>query len=140
MNTNQEFLKLKENTNKKFNLSIIFTILILFLYCYFGSYSFFEKYFPNTPNLDYWKIIYHNIMAFVLYFIIGIIYNKFITKEKLKNTNLTTGNYKLGLIIIGIATLIVPLIALTTLLDKEMTSTYPLINFDTYSSLWQILL
>ena len=140
MDIKQEINNLKTNSKKKFNLSIIFTILILFIYCYFGSFSFFEKTFPQTQDLHFWKIIYHNLMAFVLFFVFGTIYNKFILKETLKSSNLQKGNTKLGLIIIGIATLIVPLIALSTNLDAEMSSTYPLIDFNTYFEWWQILL
>lgn len=138
MDISNEVNILKENTNKKFNLTIIFLTIILFLYCYFGSYSFFENTF-SIKNLDYWKIIYHNIMAFVLFFLVGTIYTKFVLKEKLKDY-LHFGNYKLGLKIIAIATIIVPIICLTTVFDKSMSSTYPLISFNLYNSWWEITL
>jgi len=136
MQINKEIIDLKNNTDKKFNLTIIFTTIILFLYCYFGSFSFFEKTI-TIENSQYWKIIYHNFSAFILFFILGIIYTKSIIKSKLKDFGLKIGNGKLGLIFIGIATLIVPLLALSTVVDIEMSSTYPLINFTT-SSWWQI--
>lgn len=137
MNIKEEYNSLKENTDKKFNLSIIFLTLALFVYCYFGSFSFFEKTF-NVRDLDYWKMIYHNMMPFFLFFIIGMIYTKFVIKSAPKEFGLRKGNYKFGLSIIGLATLIVPLLALSTVLDKGMSSTYPLIDFNTYSSWWQI--
>jgi len=139
MKIKEEINSLKENTNKKFNLSIIFLTIILFIYCYFGTFSFFEKTF-KLENIDYWKIIYHNFMAFILFFLIGLIYTKFCFKENIKSFGLKIGNGKLGLQIIGLATLIVPICALTTVLDKDMISTYPLIDFNTYSSWWMIAL
>ena len=140
MNLKTELQNIKENTNKKFNLSIIYLTIILFIFCYFGSFSFFEKTFTNIKDLNYWKIIYHHLMAFILFFVIGIIFTKYILKETQKNMNLSKGNYKFGLIIIGLSTLIIPLLALTTILDKQMVNTYPLIDFSTYSSWWQIAL
>ena len=134
MNINNEIQLLKNGSDKKFNLSIIFVTIILFLYCYFGSYSFFENTF-NINNLAYWKIIYHNFMAFVLFFGLGLLYTKLIMKEKFKSFGLTTGRGKLGLIIIGLATIIVPIVALTTVFDPAMSSTYPLIDFNNHTTL-----
>lgn len=139
MNINEEYLKIKENSDKKVNLTLLFTTITIFVYCYFGSFSFFEKTFTNIENIHYWKIIYHNTMAFILFFVISIIFIKFILKDKTKFYNLQRGDYKFGLIIIGLATLLVPIIALTTTLDKGMTSTYPLINFNS-CNWWQIIL
>ena len=137
MKIKEELTKLNENSDKNCNLCILFATIILFVYCYFGSYSFFEKTF-NVMDLSFWKIIYHNTMAFVLFFGLGLIFTKFILKQSPKKFGLRKGDYKLGLKLIGIATIIVPLLALTTLLDKGMTSTYPLIDFRVYSSWWQI--
>ena len=137
MDLKQEIENLKNNTDRKFNLSIIFLIVALFIYCYFGSFSFFEKTF-NILDVDFWKIIYHNFCAFILFFLIGIIYTKFIIKGNLKDFGLQIGNGKLGLKIIGISTLIIPLLALSTVLDTDMSQTYPLIDFNTYSAWWQI--
>lgn len=139
MDLKKEINSLKENSNKNFNLGIIFITIILFIYCYFGSFSFFENTF-SMENLDYWKIIYHNFMAFVLFFIIGIIYTKFVLKSSPIKFGLKKGNWKLGLTLMGIATIVVPLLALSTVLDKEMTSTYPLVDFNVYSAWWQIIL
>lgn len=138
MNISNEVNILKENTNKKFNTTMIFLTIILFIYCYFGSFSFFEETF-SIKNLDYWKIIYHHVMAFILFFLVGLIYTKFILKDKLKNY-LHLGDYKFGLKIIGLATIIVPIICLTTVLDKSMSITYPLINFNMNNSWWEITL
>ena len=77
MNIKEEINSLKQNTDKKFNLSIIFVTLILFVYCYFGSFSFFEKTF-DVADANYWKIIYHNMMPFLLFFVLGLIYTKFV--------------------------------------------------------------
>ena len=43
-----EINNLKENSNKNLILSLVFATVILFLYCYFGSYSFFEKVFEHN--------------------------------------------------------------------------------------------
>jgi len=137
MNIREEINSITTNSDKKFNMSILFLTIILFIFCYFGSYSFFETTF-SVENIDYWKIIYHHLMAFVLFFGCGLIFSKFIVKEKLSNLGLQKGNHKFGLIIIGIATIAVPIIALTTVLDKQMASTYPLIDFNIYNSWWQI--
>lgn len=138
MNIKEEINKLKNNSDKKCNYAILFATIIIFTYCYFGSFSFFEKTF-QCNNLEYWKIIYHNFMAFVLFFVLGIIFTKTILKTKPNENGLKFSNKKFGFITIGIATLIVPLVALSTLLDKGMTNTYPMINFSLYTW-WQIAL
>ena len=125
--------------NKVLNNSIIFMIIVLFLYCYFGSYSFFEKYFSNVNDYGYWKIIYHHLSAFVLFFVFGLIFSKFIIKNPLRETGLCFGNWKLGLILCAIATAVIPLLGLSTVLDEGMKGTYPLIDFNKYSSWYYIL-
>lgn len=137
MEIKNEVERLKTNTDKNFNLSVIFVTLILFVYCYFGSFSFFENTF-HVEDIDYWKIIYHNMMPFVLFFLLGMIYTRCIMKVRLKDIGLRLGDWKLGLKLMGLATIIVPLCALSTLLDKSMVATYPLVDFHTYSSWWQI--
>lgn len=139
MNIKEEINSLKQNTDKKFNLSIIFVTLILFVYCYFGSYSFFEKTF-DVKDINYWKIIYHNMMPFLLFFVLGLIYTKVVLKSSPKDFGFKRGNWKFGLTVMGLATLIVPLLALSTVLDKDMSTTYPLVDFKTYSAWWQIAL
>ncbi|MBE5739166.1 MAG: CPBP family intramembrane metalloprotease [Clostridiales bacterium] len=138
MNIKEEFTNINENSHREFNLSLIFLTLILFIYCYFGSFSFFENTF-NITNLDYYKIIYHNTMAFVLFFLVGMLYIKFVIKKPIKQIGLGIGNWKWGLIFAGVATIIIPLVALSTTIDNGMTSTYPLIDFATYNKWWQIL-
>ena len=130
---------LTKDTNKTFNLSVIFATIILFIYCYFGSFSFFEKTFTNCPNLDYYKIIYHNFMPFVLFFLLGLLYTKFVIKKSPKDFGLNLRNKKFTFTILIIACGLIPLIALSTLLDNQMITTYPLVNFDA-CSWWQILL
>lgn len=137
MEIKNEVERLKTNTDKNFNLSVIFVTLILFVYCYFGSFSFFENTF-YVEDIDYWKIIYHNMMPFVLFFLLGMIYTRCIMKVRFKDIGLRPGDWKLGLKLMGLATIIVPLCALSTLLDKSMVATYPLVDFHTYSSWWQI--
>lgn len=129
---------LKQDNDKKFSLALIFVCVVLFAYCYFGSFSFFENAFPNLKNLNYWKIIYHNLMAFVLFFGIGLVFTKFIAKEKISNFGFRKGNCKLGMIICLIGIPIAIICGLTTVLDKGMTNAYPLINFATYNEFWQI--
>lgn len=138
MNISDEITNLKKDSNKKTNLSLLFITIILFIYCYFGSFSFFEKTFL-IEDLNYWKIIYHNLMAFLLFLVIGAIFVKLCLKDNLKDY-FQIGNYKFGLKILLIASLIVPIICLLTLLDKSMCNTYPLINFHTYNKWWQISL
>lgn len=134
---NNEKQFLKNGADKNFALSLLFATIILFVYCYFGSYSFFEKTFPNLQNLDYFKIIYHNCMAFVLFFGIGTIFTKFVLKEKLRDFGLSVGNYKLGLKLCLIALPICALCGLSCVMDADMVAMYPLINIGAYSW-WQV--
>lgn len=134
---NNEKQFLKNGADKNFALSLLFVTIILFVYCYFGSYSFFEKTFANLQNLNYYKIIYHNIMAFVLFFCFGSIFTKFILKQNLKNFGLNVGNYKLGLKLCLIALPICALCGLSCVLDTDMSSMYPLVDFGA-CTWWQI--
>lgn len=136
---NNEKQYLKNGADKNFSLSLLFVTIILFVYCYFGSYSFFEKTFPNLQNLDYFKIIYHNIMAFVLFFGLGTIFTKFVLKQNLRDFGLQKGNYKLGIKLCLIAIPVCAICGLSCVLDADMTAMYPLINFSSYSW-WQIII
>jgi membrane protease YdiL (CAAX protease family) len=138
MKIKEGLLKFKNSKDYRIIMALLWTTIILFIYFYFGSFSAFEKYFPNTQDLSYWKIIYHNVMSFVLFFGLGLLFSKFILGNKFREMGLGKGQHKLGLIMAGIATVIVPLLALSTLLDSGMTSTYPLINFATYSQWYYI--
>ena len=131
---------LKNDSNKNLSMGIIFTTIILFIYCYFGSFSFFEQTFPNITNLNFWKIIYHNCTAFVLFFVVGAIFTKFIAKQSLKSNGLRFGNVGLGLKIILIGLPIAILCGLSTTLDVHMVETYPLVNFYEFGQWYQILL
>lgn len=134
-----EFDNLNKNSSKQFNLALIFACVILFLYCYFGSFSFFEKTFPNVQNLAFWKIIYHNLMSFVLFFGLGVVYTRFIIKNSPAEFGLKLENKKFAMWTILIAIPICILIGLTTILDAGMKSTYPLIDFNIYSQWYFIL-
>lgn len=135
----EAFTKFKNNKDYKIMMALLLTTIILFVYFYFGTYSAFEKYFSFVNDLNYWKIIYHNCMSFILLFGLGFVSSRFVLKNKFSEMGLGLGkNRRLGFIICGIATIIVPLLALSTLLDAGMTSTYPLINFATYSQWYYI--
>lgn len=139
MKIKEEFLKFKQGNNYKIIMALLWATIILFVYFYFGSYSAFEKYFPNTANVDYWKIIYHNTMSFVLFFVFGLFFSRFVLGNKFKEMGLGFGKYKLGLILCAVATLIIPLLALSTTLDSSMVATYPLVNFSVYSKWYFVL-
>ena len=132
------FKNLAKNSDMKMVASIGFATVILFVYFYFGSFSAFEKYFPNVQNLSFWKIIYHNCMAFVLFFCLGFIFSKFVLKNSTVQMGLRAGDHKLGLKLCLIALVIVPLIALTTVFSQDMENTYPLIHFHVYSKWYYI--
>lgn len=140
MKIKEVFLKFKNNKNYKIIMALLWTTIILFVYFYFGSYSAFERYVGGVQNIDYWKIIYHNGMSFILFFGLGVLFSKFILGNKFKEMGLGLGkNRKLAFILCGIALVAVPLLALSTLLDSGMTSTYPLVNFSIYSQWYYIL-
>lgn len=134
---------MKENIfkpyNKHINNTLIFLTVVLFVYCYFGSFSFFEKHFSYLQDFAYWKIIFHHVCAFVLFFVLGIIFAKFVNKTPLKELGLKAGNWKLGLTLCAIATAVIPLLGLSTVLDAGMVATYPLIDFHTYGTWYYIL-
>ena len=135
----QEFTEINKNSDKNLNLSLIFVCLILFIYCYFGSFSFFENTFSSLNNLAYWKIIYHNCMSLVLFFGLGIIFTKFILKKSPKDFGLGFSQKKLSLILILIAIPITALCGLSCVLDSQMSSTYPLVDFHTFGTWYYIL-
>lgn len=133
------FKNLFKDSDWKMVVSILFATIIIFVYFYFGSFSAFEKFFPNVKDLAYWKIIYHNCMSFILFFVVGALFSRFALKNNGRKMGLGFGDYKLGLKLCGIALIIVPLVALSTVLSPEMTSTYPLIDFQAYGKWYYIL-
>lgn len=148
MTFKEEKQKLFEGANARMNFGIIFVTVILFVFCYFGSNSFFLSKF-NFADIEYWGVIYHNFMAFILFFGIGLLFNYLNDKKNNGtgekeyinvNQTLTFSNYKLGLTLAAIGTLAAPLIGLTSVLNPEMKAAYPLIDFSIYSNWWQILL
>lgn len=126
----KEYQTLKQDSCRTFNFALIYAVLILFVYCYFGSYSFFEKTFTNIVNVPYWKIIYHNFMSFILFFCLGVIFTTFFSKAEFKDLGITKGNFKLGLIICLIATPVALICGLSCVLDSGMKAMYPLIDFN----------
>ncbi len=136
---NTEFSELNNNSDKTFNLGLLFATIVLFVYCYFGSFSFFEKTFTGIQNVAYWKIIYHNCMSFVLFFGLGVLFTKLIIKERLTNFGLGLQNKKAFLFICLIALPIAVICGLTTLLDPDMCATYPLVDFHTYGEWYMVL-
>ena len=130
---------LKENNNKTFSYTLIFVTIILFIYCYFGSFSFFESNFASCKNLAYCKIIYHNIMAFILFFGVGSLFTKFVLKKPLGEFGLNYNNVGLGAKLCLIAIPICVLCGLSSCLDSSMQSTYPLINLNIYGEWYFII-
>lgn len=128
----RELALLNTNNNKKFALSLAFVTIILFVYCYFGSFSFFENTFVTCKNLEYVKIIYHNLMAFILFFLVGSLFTKFVLKEKPSSFGLNFKNKGFVVKLCLIAIPICLLCGLSTCLDASMVRTYPLINFNIY--------
>ncbi len=133
----QEWNNLTDGQDKTAPLAIVFAIVIIFIYCYFGSYSFFETAFSYLDNVDYYKILYHNCMSFILFFGLGSIYVKFVMKKNLKDYGLGLGNRRLGGYFVLLATIIVPIIILSVLLDNSMKETYPLVDLAQNSMWWQ---
>ena len=136
----KEWENINTNSDRTFNLSIIFVTIALFIYCYFGSFSFFEKTFPLLDNLQYWKIIYHNTMSFVIFFCIGLLYCKFVIKKSPKSFGLQKGNIKLSLILVLIALPITAICGLVTTLNPEMSATYPLVDLKVYGVWYYVIL
>lgn len=135
----QEFTEMNRTSDKNLNLSLLFACIILFIYCYFGSFSFFEKTFADLPDLGYWKIIYHNCMYFVLAFGCGLMFTKFILRKSPKDFGLAFTQKKLSLILILIAIPIAALCGLSCIGDEQMIATYPLVDLNRYGA-WNLVL
>ena len=135
----EEFKKINRDSDKNLNLSLFFACIILFVYCYFGSFSFFEKTFVTLSDLDYWKIIYHNCMGLVLFFCLGIIFTIFILRKSPKDYGLAFNQKKLSLFIILIAIPVSALCGLFCVVDEQMSATYPLVDFNRFGTWYFIL-
>lgn len=138
-NIKEEFAVINRNSDKNLNLSLLFACIILFIYCYFGSFSFFEKTFTDLSDLGYWKIIYHHGMSFVLFFCLGLIFTKFILKKSPKDYGLAINQKKLCLVLILIAIPISILCGLSCISDEQMSATYPLVDLNVYGAWYFIL-
>ena len=139
-NVKEELNSVVAGEDKTMPLALIFSVFVIFIYCYFGSSSFFEITFPNLDNVQYYKIIYHNCMSFVLFFCLGSLFVKFVMKKSLKDFGLGLGNRKLGGWLILIATIVVPLIAFSVLLSPDMIKEYPLVDLHANNAWWQWVL
>jgi len=135
----KEFMALKQNSDPVLNKTILFITVVLFVYCYFGSYSFFGKTFSGTPDLEYFRIIYHHIACFALFFVIGLLYTKLILKKSPKEFGLGFGDSKTGLILCAAATVIMPLLGLSCITDPEMVAAYPLVDLHVFGAWYYVL-
>ena len=135
----EEFTEMSRNSDKNLNLSLLFASIILFVYCYFGSFSFFEKTFVNLSNLEYWEIIYHNCMCLVLFGGLGLIFTKYILKKSPKDYGFAFNQKKLSLIFILVAIPITAICGLTCVGDEQMSATYPLVDFNGFGTWYFIL-
>ena len=135
----EEFTVINKDSDRGMNLSLLFACIILFVYCYFGSFSFFEKTFAGLADLGYWKIIYHNCMSFVLFFVCGLIFTKFVLKKSPKDVGLALNEKKLSLILMLISIPVAALCGLSCVDDAEMSATYPLVDLNVYGT-WNLVL
>ena len=131
---------LKKDNDKNFSLALLFCTLILFVYCYFGSASFFEKTFNFIENVGFWKIIYHNFMSFLLFFVFGTIFVRFVLKQKNSEMGIKKFKLKPWGIVCLVAIIPAILCGVFSSFDLQMLQTYPLINFNIYFEPWQIIL
>lgn len=127
-------------SDKRAVLSLLFVTITLLLYFYFGIQDFFAKTFPTLVNLDYWKYIYHNFIPLFLFFGLGLLFIKFVLKDKLSNYGLGMGNKKAGLKLLLIASPILILAGLTTVWDTDMNSMYPLARNVIFAPIGLVLL
>lgn len=121
-------------------LMLGFVSVVLFVYCYFGTQGFFEKHFSHLKDVAFYKVIYHNLMAFVLFFGVSAIVFFLFAKQKPQFLGLKGGNKKLGLIFALVGTAICAICGLTTITDAEMVATYPLIDFSVYGKWYHIVI
>lgn len=121
--------KIWNEGDKRAFAGMLYVTVILLLYCYFGTYSFFEKTFVNVDNLTYWSVIYHNFMPLFFFFALGLIFVKFVLKGNLKDFGLCIGDRKSGLKLLAILIPIFILSGLSAVVDKDMIATYPLTKY-----------
>ncbi|MCL2539837.1 MAG: CPBP family intramembrane metalloprotease [Firmicutes bacterium] len=128
-------------TDKNLNIVIVFTTIVLFLYCYMASFSAYYKFFDGSADIDFWAYIYHNATPIILFFVFGILLIKFVMKDKLRNYGLGLGKYKTGLIICAAATpILIGLGFLTAFSDFEMVLTYPLTKYVYFAPIGLVVL
>lgn len=135
----EEFAMVTEKSDRSLNLSLLFACIMLFVYCYFGSFSFYEKAFAGTPEVGYWRIIYHHCTFFALMFVLGLVFIKLVLRRSPKDYGLAFGHKKLSVILILIGIPMAALSGLTSETDEQLTATYPLIDLNMYRT-WQYVL
>ena len=129
-----------KGTDKVLNIVIIFITLVLFLYCYTGSFSAYKQFFAGSADIDYWAFIYHNAVPIILFFVFGILLIKFVLKGRLRDFGLGAGSWKLGLIICAIGTpIVLGLGFATAATDASMVATYPLTKYIYFAPFWMSL-
>ena len=135
----EEFATVNKDSDGKLNLTLLYGSFVLFIYCYFGSYSFFEQTFADVPDLAYWKIIYHHCMNFLLFFCCGLIFIKFVLRRPLRDYGLSFGEKKLSLLFILFAIPFSVLSGVSGAGDEQLRAAYPLVNLHEYGT-WQFVL
>ncbi|NCA66844.1 MAG: CPBP family intramembrane metalloprotease [Clostridia bacterium] len=125
-----EWRKLIEGADKKAIITILYMTVAIGLYFYFGIQDFFVKtfgaQFANAVDLQYYKYIYHNFMAFLFFFVLSIPVVKLLLKQKAEDVGLVFKEKKMSIAIMLIALLIVPIMSLSAAIDPEMAAMYPL--------------
>lgn len=134
-----EFAAVNKGGDWKMNATLLYASVVLFLYCYFGSFTFFEKTFAGLPDMGYWRIIYHHCMNFVLFFCLGLMFVRFVLKQPLRCYGLDFRRRRLGLLFILAGIPFAALSGLTSVFDDQLRATYPLIDLREYST-WQFVL
>lgn len=117
-----------EKSDKKTSLVLLSIPVILTIYLYYGKHPFFEKcfnVFSSAPLFDMHSHMYEYFMAFILLFIIPLVFIKYVFKDNLKNYGLGFGDLKFGLKFTAIAVVILVPFLLAGTFMPNMQSTYP---------------
>lgn len=130
----EEFAIVNKGSDRKMNKTLLYATLVLFLYCYFGSSSFFETAYEGMNNLSYWKIIYHHCMNFLLFFCCGLIFIKLVHKQPLSDFGLSFNMTTEIVLVILMGIPVSVLSGIAGALDEQVYGTYPLIDLHRYES------
>lgn len=134
----EEFAEISREGDWRMNLSLLFASLTLFTYCYFGSFSFFEKTFPDMPGLGYWKIIYHHVMNFLLLFCCSLLFIRYVLKASPRDYGLSLDWRRVRPALVLAAIPPCMLCGLFSAFDPQLSATYPLVDFAEYGK-WQYI-